>query len=195
INSNIKFRGAWFYQVKENNEGQLCLLEVASRLGGSSSLFRNLGINFALLSVFDAFDMPVKVFLNNYKIELDRALDNKYRVDINFDTAYIDFDDCLLLGTIVNTDLVKLLYQFLNEGKKLVLITKHERDINQSLTTLRLLNVFDQIIHLEKNHYKYEYMQKDNAIFIDDSFAERYQVHEKLGLPVFAPDNIECLLK
>src|SRR5690606_14825418 len=139
INSNIKFRGAWFYQVKENNEGQLCLLEVASRLGGSSSLFRNLGINFALLSVFDAFDMPVKVFLNNYKIELDRALDNKYRVDINFDTAYIDFDDCLLLGTIVNTDLVKLLYQFLNEGKKLVLITKHERDINQSLTTLRLL--------------------------------------------------------
>src|SRR5690606_39341487 len=41
INSNIKFRGAWFYQVKENNEGQLCLLEVASRLGGSSSLFRS----------------------------------------------------------------------------------------------------------------------------------------------------------
>lgn len=195
INNRLKLRGAWFFQVKENTKGDLSLLEVASRLGGSSSLYRNLGVNFALLSVFDAFDYDVNIFYNDYHIELDRALDNKYKLDIEFNRAYIDFDDCLLLVDKVNTALVALLYQFLNEGKELILITKHEKDIHESLRKLRLDNLFHQIIHLTKDHRKYEYMQKEGAIFIDDSHAERFQVHEQLGIPVFAPDNIECLLK
>lgn len=194
INEKMHFQGAWFYQAKENDRGELALLEVAARLGGSSSLFRNLGVNFALLSIFDAFGYDVNVFANNYGIELDRALDNKYKLDIHFDKAYVDFDDCLLLGDQVNTSLVSLLYQFLNEGKKLILITKHDRDINQTLAQYKLFNIFHEIIHLEKGHFKYEFMDKEASIFIDDSYSERYQVHEHLGIPVFAPDNIECLL-
>jgi len=190
----LTFRGAWFYQVKESESGELVLLEVAARLGGSSSLFRNLGVNFAMLGIFDAFGYNVNVFSNSYGIELDRALDNKYKLDIAFDKAYVDFDDCLLLGNRVNTALVALLYQFLNEGKKLILITKHDRDINKTLAQYKLFNIFDEIIHLEKSHFKYEFMDKDASIFIDDSYSERYQVHERLGIPVFAPDNIECLL-
>ncbi len=194
INDKIHFQGAWFFQVKENEQGELTLLEVAARLGGSSSLFRNLGVNFALLSVFDAFGCDINVFHNEYKIELDRALDSKYKLSIDFDKAYIDFDDCLLLGEKVNTALVSLLYQFLNEGKMLILITKHERDIHQTLAQYRLLNIFHNIIHLNQSQSKYQFMDKVGAIFIDDSFSERYQVHKHLGIPVFAPDNIECLL-
>src|SRR5690606_8233622 len=129
INDKIEFRGAWFFQVKENSAGELSLLEVASRLGGSSSLFRNIGVNFALLSIFDAFNQKVKVFFNDYEIELDRALSNKYKVGIQFKNVYIDFDDCLLFTDKVNTSLIALIYQFLNEGKKIILITKHERNI------------------------------------------------------------------
>lgn len=194
INNKIEFRGAWFFQMKEDSSGDLSLLEVASRLGGSSSLFRNLGINFALLSIFDAFNHKVEIFLNDFNLELDRALDNKYKIDIQFSRVYVDFDDCLLLTDKVNTNLVSLLYQFLNDGKKLILITKHDKDINISLKQFRLLDLFDEIIHLEKSHYKYEYMQSESSIFIDDSHAERLQVYEKLGIPVFAPDNVECLL-
>ena len=47
INNKITFRGAWFFQVKRNKDGILCLMEIASRLGGSSILSRAIGVNFA----------------------------------------------------------------------------------------------------------------------------------------------------
>lgn len=193
INQKVKFRGAWFFQVKEDIHGRPVLLEVASRLGGSSSLFRNLGVNFALLSLFDAFDLDVKVFHNNFPIELDRALSSRYKITLSFETVYVDFDDCLLLGDKLNTSLIKLLYQFLNDDKKLILITKHEHDIHASLKRYKIAAIFDEIIHLEKGVEKYRYMRDKDAIFIDDSYAERREVHQNLGIPVFAPDNIECL--
>ena len=112
INKKIEFRGAWFYQVKRNKDGKLVLLEIASRLGGSSLLSRAIGVNFALLSLFDAFDYKVSVFHNDYKVVLDRALESKYKTDIEFDSVYCDYDDCLILNeNKVNTELVKFLYK------------------------------------------------------------------------------------
>ena len=195
INGNIEFQGAWFFQLKEDASRNLKLLEVASRLGGSSSLYRNLGVNFALLSVFDAFDLPVEILLNDYGIEMDRALDNKFKLAINYNTAYIDFDDCLLLGKKINTQLISFLFQALNEKVRLVLITRHALEIDESLRKYRLSEIFDEIIHITNKDPKYKYMKTDNAIFIDDSFAERKAVQNSLNIPVFAPDTIESLLK
>src|SRR5690606_11578155 len=44
VNSKINFSGAWFIQLKENSKGEFALLEIAARLGGSSSLNRNRGV-------------------------------------------------------------------------------------------------------------------------------------------------------
>jgi len=195
VNSKIKFSGAWFIQLKEDSRGELALLEIAARLGGSSSLNRNLGVNFALLSVFNTFGLDVDVFTNDYTIELDRALDNKYKLSITYDTVYCDFDDCLIFGNVVNIQLVSFLYQCINENKRLVLVTKHEKDIHETLRQMRLNSVFDEIIHLKPGERKYRYMGDKNSIFIDDSYVERKEAFTNLGIPVFAPDNIECLLK
>jgi len=195
VNSKINFSGAWFIQLKENNEGDFALLEIAARLGGSSSLNRNRGVNFALLSIFDTFGLDVDVFTNDYAIELDRALDNKYKLSITYDTVYCDFDDCLIFGDKVNIQLLSFLYQSINENKRLVLVTKHERDIHETLSQMRLNSVFDEIIHLKPGEKKYLYMRNEKAIFIDDSHVERKEAYTNLGIPVFAPDNIECLLK
>ncbi|MFD2542024.1 ATP-grasp domain-containing protein [Lacinutrix gracilariae] len=194
INKTLKFRGAWFFQVKENINQELVLLEIASRLAGSSSLYRNLGINFALLSIYDAFNIDVKIFCNNYNIELDRALTNRYRIDIKYNSAYIDFDDCLLIKGKINIDLVKFIYQLINEQKLVVLITKHKNNIIETLKEYKLLQLFDEIIHLEATDKKYNYIPDKDVIFIDDSYAERYEVHKNLSIPVFAPDNIEALM-
>lgn len=194
INKHLRPRGAWFFQVKERYNGELVLLEVASRLGGSSSIFRTLGVNFAMLSVFDAFDQEVSIIFNNYDIVLDRALVNRYKIDLKFDTAYVDFDDCVLLGDTVNLEMIKLLYQLINQRKRIVLITKHRHNIHETLSRHRLSDVFDEIIHLEQHDEKYRYMNADKAIFIDDSFAERAAVQSRLNIPVFAPDAIESLI-
>src|SRR5690606_27938109 len=137
--------------------------------------------------------IDVSVFHNDIQIELDRALSNKYKISISFKTVYVDFDDCLIFGNQVNTSLIKLLYQFLNDHKRLVLITKHEHDINVSLREYKLAEIFHDIIHIKKGDEKYKYMDDKNAIFIDDSNYERQMVHQKLRIPVFAPDSIECL--
>jgi hypothetical protein len=189
-------RGAWFFQVKENRRCELVLLEVAARLGGSSGLYRSKGINFALLSIFDAFGEEVKVLENNFQIEMDRALENKYKVELNFDKAYIDFDDCLIVNNKLNVQLISLIYQFINEKIKVILITKYQHgDIYQVLRSYRIEFLFDEVICINTNENKFKYINPNKSIFIDDSFMERKEIWDKLKIPVFAPDAIECLIK
>ncbi len=196
INEQIKFRGAWFCQVKRDKNGQLCLLEIASRLGGSSLLSRAIGVNFALLSLFDAFDYKVSVSKNDYYVELDRALGNKYKTDIDFDSVYCDYDDCLILDkNKVNVDLVKFLYQCVNQGKKLFLLSKHEGDLKKELHDFRLDSLFDEVIHIDKKSDKVDYIHSDKALFIDDSNAERVNVKNRLTIPVFGPEMIDVLIQ
>lgn len=195
INSKIKFRGAWFYQVKRNKEGKLTLLEIAARLGGSSLLSRAVGINFALLTLFDAFDYKVSVFKNDYSVVMDRALESKYKISLDFDAVYCDYDDCLILDKkTINIDLVKFLYKCLNEKKKIYLLSKHEHtDLEDELVKFRIDNLFDEVIHIDKSADKADYIKSSNAIFIDDSNAERLNIKKRLNIPVFAPDMIDVL--
>lgn len=57
-----------------------------------------------------------------------------------------------------------------------------------------MADLFDEIIILGFDDEKYKYITKKDAIFIDDSFSERKKINDKLGLPVFSPDMVECLL-
>ncbi len=195
INETLNFRGAWFFQIKEDKNKDLVLLEVASRMGGSSALYRNKGINFALLSVFDYIDYNVDIVENEYEIELDRALDNKYKIGIEYDTVYIDFDDCLIIKNKVNETLISFIYQAINEKKKIVLLTKHSKDIDESLQHYRLSSIFDEVIHLSQDDAKHKYISSPRSIFIDDSHAERKNVYNHKRIPVFSPDMVESLLK
>jgi len=196
INGQIKFRGAWFYQVKRDKHGQLCLMEIASRLGGSSLLSRAIGVNLALLSLFDIFDYDVSVNRNEYKVELDRALGSKYKTDIDFDSVYCDYDDCLILDkTKVNVELVKFLYQCVNHGKRLFLLTKHDGDLKKELRDFRLDSLFDEVIHIDNNSNKVDFINPNKALFIDDSNMERISVKSNLNIPVFSPEMIDVLME
>jgi len=198
INSTIKFNGAWFFQVKRSSDGILTLLEIASRFGGSSSLFRAKGINFALMSLYNAFGIPVYVIENDYDVEMDRALDNKYKINFSYNEVFVDFDDCVYLNKKdVNTELVRFLFRCLNKKIRITLLSKHndvESDsLDVLLDNLRIKQIFDRIIHINPEVKKYQYIDNNNSIFIDDSFAERLEVAQKCGIPVFSLDMIEVL--
>lgn len=193
INGHISLRGAWFFQVKRDKYGELTLLEIAARLGGSSSLYRNKGVNFALLSLFDAFEYEVEILENNYDIELDRSLSNRYKILLDFKTIYVDYDDCIVLNGSINSEIIAFLYEQINCQKKIILITKHQGDLKQSLQKFRIESLFDEIIHLSKEDSKADFISCLEAIFIDDSHRERANVKSKLGMAVFAPDMIESL--
>jgi len=194
INDVIKPRGAWFFQLKKDKNNQPKLLEVATRLGGSSSLFRMKGVNFAALSLFDCFEGDVSVRGNDYHIELDRALSNKYKITLNHEHIYIDYDDCILLGDKVNHEIVSFLYKSLGLNKKIYLITRHAGNLSSSLKKYRILELFDEIIHITDESKKSNYISHDDSIFIDDSYAEREDVYLTHGISVFSPEMIELFL-
>ncbi len=195
INSVIKFRGMWFFQLKENKDGKLALLEIAPRIAGTMGMYRGLGINFAQLALYDAMDFKVDVIKNNFNIEIDRALFAKYKHNIEYNTVYIDFDDTIIFNDKVNTDAIKFLYQAKNENKKIILITKHANDVKQTLAKLHICDsLFDEIIHLKKEDEKSVFIKDKNSLFIDDSYSERKKVFENLNIPVFGIDALEVLI-
>lgn len=195
IHDAIQPRGAWFFQAREDAQGEPRLLEVAARLGGSSGLFRCMGVNFAMLTAFDAFDQDVRLAPNRYPITLDRALGNRYFIEgLYYSHVYVDLDDCLVLRGAVNPQLVGFLYKALGEGKGVTLLTRHARPLTETLRALRIEALFDRIVHLSRSEKKSDYIDHATAIFIDDSFAERQEVAERLDIPVFAPDMVEALV-
>jgi hypothetical protein len=195
INEKISLQGAWFYQVKEREDGELVLMEIAPRIAGTMGLFRVMGVNFVQLSLFDKMGLTVEVLLNDIDIELDRALFARFSIKKDYNFVYIDFDDTIIVDGLVNVDVLKFLYQSRNLGKKIIILTRHERDIKKSLLEFAIsLDLFDDIIFVEKNGSKSDYILHKDSIFIDDSFAERQEVNESLGIPVFGLDALEGLM-
>ena len=196
INSKLTFDGAWFFQLKKDKNNQYKLLEIAPRIAGTMALHRNTGINFPLLTLYAHLGIDVKVLTNENRLTIDRALTNRFNYEIDYDRVYIDFDDTVFVKGKINTFLMMFLYQCVNERKEIILITKHIKDIKETLKELKIdINLFDEIITLSKEDDKYKYMDNDvSAIFIDDSFSERMVISNKLKLPVFDLDAIESLI-
>lgn len=196
LNHQLSFRGYWFFQIKRDKYGQFKLLEIATRLAGTSALTVGRDVNLALLSILDFAEFDITIQPNNYSIQLDRSFINRYQIQIQYDRVYIDLDDTLIINNKVNTQLLMFLYQCLNESKELILITKHEYNVQETLQNHKIHPMlFSKIHHINKADKKFKHMENNTkAIFIDNAFAERQEVRQQLGIPSFDVNNIECLI-
>ena len=195
INSKLELRGAWFFQVKQGRDSHYKLLEISTRQAGTMALYRQVGINFALLSIFDVMGVDVSILKNQLDIQLDRCLHNRYHFNYEYKDVYIDFDDTIIVSDKVNDLLMQYLYQAANCGKKLHLITRHELNITETLKMYKIAdNLFDEIISLGPMEKKSDHINPEKAIFIDNHFLERKIISEIFGIPVFDVDAVECLV-
>ncbi|WP_379157291.1 ATP-grasp domain-containing protein [Paenibacillus sp. sgz5001063] len=197
INKRLKFRGYWFIQLKKDSKGKYKLLEICTRMAGTFSLSANRDINLPLLSLLDFMDLDIEILPNNYNIEMDRSFINRYHIAINYDRIYVDLDDTLILrNQFCNEYLLMFLFQCLNKNKEVVLITRHSKNVEETLLKFKINpQMFSQIIHLDMSESKSQFMNTDKpSIFIDNSFAERREVKEKLHIPTFDISNIESLV-
>ncbi|MCS6918030.1 MAG: ATP-grasp domain-containing protein [Chitinophagales bacterium] len=195
INEKLSLRGAWFFQVRRRQNGEPVLLEIAPRIAGTMGLYRALGVNFALLSLFDRMNLDVRLQPLNISAGVERALVSRFDLQLNYQVVYVDLDDCLLDSEGVNVELIRFLYQARNNGKRLVLLTRHRRDVLQSLQAAAISErLFDQIVVVPEQHHKSDYIKEREAIFIDDSFSERQRVQAACGIATFSPDAVEALL-
>lgn len=195
INEKLKLKGAWFFQLKKDKNSEYKLLEIAPRISGTMGLSRNLGINFPLLSIYTLLNFEVEIIENNYSIEVDRALISRYKHNIDYKTIYVDLDDTLIINDKVNIYLLMFLYQALNNKKRIILITKHNKDVMTTLISYNINHkIFEKIVHISKQDNKYKYITDKKAIFIDDSFSERNEISKNLNIPVFDCSEVESLI-
>jgi carbamoyl-phosphate synthase large subunit len=194
IAGRLALYGAWFFQLKAARDGTLTLQEIAPRIAGTMALNRVRGVNFALLSLFEQERVPIEVLLNDVDVEIDRAVINRYRHSVTYGCVYVDLDDTLIVNESVNVPVAGFLYQCVNRGIPLVLLTRHAGDVDATLRRYRLAGLFDEIVHVQAPATKADYVRRSDAILVDDSFQERRQVRERCGILTFDCSMLEMLI-
>ena len=195
INNRMKFMGLWWFQIKQDSSGKWKLLEISTRCAGTMALTRVRGINLPLLSVYTAMGYDISVEPNPYNVKMDSSLIRRYRIDYDYDTVYFDFDDTLIVRGRVNLKAIWFLYQCQNYGKRVVLITKHEHELRDSMKKYHIdAGLFDEIIHIAPDANKAEYIDANRAIFIDNMYKERSAVYKTHKIPVFDVDGLDVLM-
>lgn len=194
ISQRLQLYGAWFFQLKRSASGMLTLLEVAPRIAGTMALNRVAGINFAVLTLYESMRIEINLLPVHNNIQITRSLSNKYKHHIKFKHVYIDYDDTIVINGKLCLLVITFLYQCINNGIKLHLITRHAGNISSSLRKMRLDNVFDSVTHLDLEDKKSTYITESEAIFIDDSFRERLDVFSHTQIPTFDINQLEMLI-
>jgi len=201
LNSRIKFRGYWFAQFKRDANGKLKLLEICTRFAGSFAISKGKGVNLPLLALCDFADLDTEVIQNDYVVECDKTYIDRYKLDLSYRHIYVDYDDTITIkgGIAVNPYVIAYLYQCKSRGIKISLITRHEdtfkEQINDSFKRLSICKeLFDEILELKWNERKSDYIvDESDSIFIDNSFKERKEVHDRCRIPVFDVTNVDSL--
>lgn len=196
INKAVALNGAWFFQVKRDRAGKFKLMEFAPRQSSTMGLYRHTGVNFALLSLFNALRLQVEILRNDYPVQLDRRLQNRFKAAFEFRRVYIDLDETLIAGLHVYEYAMAFLYQCRNRGVDIVLLTKHRHDVTETLRNCGISeHLFETIVQIDDSEQKWEFIDPDGAIFIDNYWHDRRAVKAKFGIPVFDVDGIDCLLR
>lgn len=196
INETVSLNGAWFFQVKKDRNGQFKLMEFAPRQSSTMGLYRHTGVNFALLSLFNAQGKTVEILQNPCAVQLDRCLYNRFKTDLGFRRVYIDFDETLVVGRHVHEFAMAFVYQCRNRGIAIVLLTKHRHNLTDTLRSCGISeHLFEDIVQISDSQDKWAFINPVGAIFIDNYWFDRRAVKEKFAIPVFDVDGIECLLR
>lgn len=194
ISDTLELRGVWFFQVKRSASGELVLLEVAPRIAGTMALNRARGINFPLLTLYESQRTDVALYTLPGRVKISRGLINRYRTGLTWQHVYVDFDDTIIINGKLNLSLIQFLYQAVNAKQTITLISRHKGDLHGQLERWRISSLFDRVIHLTADEKKSKYITHKSSIFIDDSFAERRDVHHCTGIPVFDTSMVELLI-
>lgn len=174
INDKFRFKGAWFFQVKESKEGKFKIMEVSPRIAGASTINRLNGVNLTTLTIYQHLGIKIQIEKQNLVNELVRK---NPTFNLNYDTIFLDYDDTY---KYVKNIIKKL-------KKEIIIVTRSKKEIKTKYP----------IYYIKDNELKSELinsLNKKNSIFIDDSFRERYDVSINSKIPTISLEEVKYLL-
>jgi len=173
INEVIHFKGAWFFQMKEDERGNLKFLEIAPRIGGGSNINRLNGINLTLSDIYQYLGHDTEFYCQHLVKEVKRK---QPRYNLNYDTIFVDYDDTF--------EYIKHILPRLN--KEVIIITRSETPVHTPHQTVYVKS------H-ERKSSVINKMGKPRPVFIDDSFKERKDVFLNCEIPCLTPEEVDYL--
>lgn len=195
LNRRLTFRGSWFFQVKEDSKGRLKLLEFSVRQLGEMALYRQLGVNFAALALYDAMGQEVEILFNEVPLTMDLRFSAVYRLPYDYRRVYLDSSALMPGRDFVDLLVIRFLYEALGEGKKVTLLSPAGRDLVEELERHRIHGgLFDEVTRYQTTEEMLQRMTDPKAVFISHDPKKRRRVQEHCRIPVFAVDALECLL-
>jgi len=182
VNEVFKFKGPWFFQMKEDDWGNLKFLEVAPRIGGASNINRLNGVNLTLSSLYQHFGFDVEILNQNLVFQVDRK---KPKFNLDYETIFVDYDD-----TFIH---VKDILWSLN--KEIIVITRSKVKVDTKYPTIYVKDgeLKSDIINSWR-HSNGSGLKKSLSVFIDDSFKERKDVFLNCNIPSITPEEMSYLI-
>jgi hypothetical protein len=160
------------------------------------TLHRLFGVNLLALSLFEAGGHPVAVIppLGHHVRASAEGL------SIGLDQTgpvFLDLDDTLLVHGEVHDGGRAFLARAKAQRLPVHLVTRHFQAPEKTLAAHGIdAGQFARIHWLTDGTPKSKVIEAaGGALFVDDSFKERREVREALGIPVFAPDVLAYLLR
>jgi hypothetical protein len=151
-------------------------------------------VNLPLLGLYESDRIEVTIPNELLGIIVERSLAPAYSHTIEYEALYLDYDDTLIVGGAVNSQLVRIAYQCLNRKQAVVLVTRHAGDISASLQKYRLGGLFDQIVHLKAGESKRKAITHSKCVFVDDSFRELEDLSRHPGVTALHVSSADLLV-
>ncbi|MCL2332285.1 MAG: ATP-grasp domain-containing protein [Actinomycetia bacterium] len=197
----LGLHGVWFFQLRRDEAGRYRLLEVATRTAGTMCVDRAAGVNLPLMAIWDALGYQTEPARQFADVEVSRALANSYRLPLEFDELFIDFDDTIVdhRRSTVNLEAIRLLYQCANRRIPVTLVTRYPGGMDDLLAALAAFRLdpalFRALAQVPAGQSKADAIAPGpRAIYVDDSFGERNAVVTAHGIPALGVDALEALL-
>ncbi len=195
----LRIEGPWFAQFKENLNGQPTLLEVNTRIAGSSGFTRLSGANLPLISVFMYLGHPVRAPRIKSGLLVNRCLYSQVE-GVAFDWVVWDLDDTLVRKDgKADPDSVACLLDCHNRGKRQLLVTKNPAP-KETMQRLGIPNLFEEVIQTSRKvdailaTIEAYQIEIDACIVVNDSYTELFELQERAPrLRSVTPDALSVL--
>lgn len=194
INARLTLRGPWFFQLKQDANNRWKLLEISCRVAGTMVAQRAIGVNLPLMTLHDFMGRDVMPLVTPHVAFIERAIKTRAYTPLQYEKIYVDLDDTLIINGQPNPVMMAFLYQSRASGKKIYLITRHEKKPIDTLNLAAISHLlFDEIIHLQEKEKKSLHITGP-AIFIDNYFPERLDVAQREDVLVLDVDAVDFYL-
>ena len=193
LNKEIEFRGYWFFQIKKAVDGKYKLLEISTRLPGSFSLSRCLDVNLPLMALKDFDGQDVELTFNNIEIEADKQFFGKYKLGIEYNSVFIDFETCFEIMDNIDAFFMMYLYQCLNKNIEIDLITQNKEKMEKYLIKNKIdRNIFKNIFEISREKIKDVVTEK--SIFLSNDDNLKNILRKEINEYCFSNNIIEALI-